>query len=119
MVNALHEVHRVLAPRGVLVDARPDSRVLAYAEQITPRGFRRLGVIRPSARELPNDQSSDRAIATVARDRLFRRGTTHRYWHRISFENLDTLRDYLSDHLRFEKRARFSIDPAERRRIRN
>ena len=118
MVDALHEVHRVLAPRGTLVDARPDSRVLAYAEQITARGPRRVGVIRTSSRELPNDRASDRAIATVSRARLFRRGVAHRYWHRISFESLDALRAYLADHLRFEKRARWTIDASERRRIR-
>jgi len=33
MVDALVEVHRVLAPGGTLVDARPDSRVPAYVER--------------------------------------------------------------------------------------
>ena len=119
MVDALHEVHRVLAPRGTLVDARPDSRVLAYVEQVTPKGNRRVGVIRTSTRELPNDEASDRAIATVVRERLFRRHGTHRFWHRVPFDGLDPLRDYLSEHLRFEKRARWTVDAAERRRIRN
>ena len=119
MVDALHEAHRVLAPRGTLVDARPDSRVLAYAEQVTPRGNRRVGVIRTSARELPNDQASDRAVATVVREGLFKRGGTHRFWHHVPFDGLDALREYLSEHLRFEKRARWTIDAAERRRIRD
>ena len=118
MVDALHEVHRVLAPHGVLVDARPDSRVLAYAEQVIPKGFRRVGVIRTSARELPNDRGSDRAIATVVRQRLFKRHGTHRFWHRVPFESLDALREYLSEHLRFERRARWTVDAAERQRIR-
>ena len=119
MVDALHEVHRVLTPRGTLVDARPDSRVLASAEQVTNSRFRRVGVIRTSAREIPNDRASDRAIATVVREGLFRRHGTHRFWHRVPFDSLDALRDYLSEHLRFEKRARWTIDAAERRRIRN
>ena len=118
MVDALHEVHRVLAPRGVLVDARPDSRVLAYAEEVTPKGFRRVGVIRTSMREIPNDRASDRAIATVARERLFKRRGAHRFWHRVPFDGLDALREYLSEHLRFERRARWTVDAAERRRIR-
>ena len=109
----------MLRPGGTLVDARPDSRVLAYAQQVTPKGYRRVGVIRTSARELPNDQASDRAIATVVRERLFKRGGTHRFWHRVAFEDLDALRGYLSEHLRFEKRARWTIDRRERERIRN
>ena len=38
MVDALKEAHRVLRPRGILVDARPDSRVVAYAERETANG---------------------------------------------------------------------------------
>jgi hypothetical protein len=118
MVDALHEVHRVLAPHGTFVDARPDSRVLAYVEQVREQGHRRVGVIRTSSRELPNDQASDRAIATVARERRFRRRGTHRFWHMVHFESLDAVRAYLANHLRFEKRARWTVDAAERRRIR-
>lgn len=118
MVDALHEVHRVLRPHGILVDARPDSRVHASVEHDTPRGHRKIGVVRTSSRELPNDLASDRAIATVTRERLFRHGKRGRFWHRVEFEDLDAVRAYLSDHLRFEKRARWTIDAAERRRIR-
>jgi hypothetical protein len=118
MVDALHEVHRVLAPGGTLVDARPDSRVLAHAEQVTAKGHRSVGLIHTSSRELPNDQGSDRAIARVAREGLFKRGGTHRFWHRVPFDDLDALRDYLSEHLRFEKRARWTVDRRERERIR-
>lgn len=119
MVDALHEVHRVLAPRGTLVDARPDSRVHASAELVTPSGYRRVGVIRTSMREIPNDRASDSAIAEVVRKRLFRRHGAHRFWHRVPFDGLDALRDYLSEHLRFEKRARWTVDASVRRRIRN
>src|SRR6266545_2347644 len=38
MVDALRQAHRVLAPRGILVDARPDSHVLAHAEHVFAPG---------------------------------------------------------------------------------
>lgn len=118
MVDALHEVHRILRPRGVLVDARPDSRVLAVAERDTARGYRKIGFIRTSRLELPNDRASDRAVASVARERLFKRGKRGRFWHRVTFDDLDGLRAYLANHLRFEHRVRWTISAAERRRIR-
>src|SRR5438477_109792 len=73
MVDALGEVHRVLAPGGILVDARPDSRVPAYVELRKPRGFQRFGLVRTSRPEVANDRASDLAIARVVRDGLFKR----------------------------------------------
>lgn len=116
MVDALHEVHRVLAPRGLLVDARPDSRVLAYAERRVSKGYERFGKIRTSAEELVNDSTSDRAVARVVREGLFQRGRRGRFWHRVPFENLAELRRYLREHLRFVKRADWTVDAATRRR---
>ena len=115
MVDALKEVHRVLAPRGVLVDARPDSRVLAYAERRAPRGFQRYGEINTSRTELGNDRASDRALARVVRERLFRPKRRGRFWHRVHFDDLTGLRKYLSEHLRFVRRARWVVDERTRR----
>ncbi len=119
MVDALREVHRILAPSGILVDARPDSRVLAYAERRRKRSFQRFGVVRTSRAELANDRASDRAIAQVVHERLFRRKRRGRFWHRVPFDSLDELRQYLSEHLRFGRRARWVVDPATRRRHAN
>jgi hypothetical protein len=116
MVDALHEVHRVLAPRGVLVDARPDSRVLAHAERRRANGFQAFGTIRTSTIEMGNDRASDAAIARVVRDGLFSRTRPARFWHRVPFESLAELRHYLSEHLRFVKRADWTVDAATRRR---
>ena len=119
MVDALKEVHRVLAPRGILVDARPDSRVLAHAEQVTKTGHRAVGSIKTSREELINDRASDGAVARVARERLFTRGKHGRFWHRVPFDDLAGLVQYLKEHLRFEHRARWTITPSERRRIKD
>src|SRR5438309_10500619 len=116
MVDALVEIHRVLAPGGILVDARPDSRVVAYAERRKPRGFQRFGVVKTSRFELANDRSSDRAVARVVREGLFIRRRKGRFWPLIPFSNLAELRNYLSEHLRFVHRAEWVVDRATRKR---
>jgi hypothetical protein len=119
MVHALGEVHRVLAPGGILVDARPDSRVPAYAELRKPRRFQRFGFVNTSRLELTNDRASDRAIARVVREGLFRRRRRGRFWHLVPFSSLTELRKYLSQHLRFVHRATWVVDAAMRKRHSN
>jgi hypothetical protein len=116
MVNALHEVHRVLAPGGKLVDARPDSRLLAFAERRSGKTFQKYGEVRTSSVELVNDRASDRAIARVVREGLFESKRRGRFWHRVPFGDLAALRTYLSDHLRFVRRAHWVVDAATLRR---
>ncbi len=119
MVDALVEIHRVLTPGGTLVDARPDSRVPAYAERRKPRGFQRFGVVKTSRLELANDRASDRAIARVVGEGLFKRRRTGRFWHRVPFSDLAELRNYLSEHLRFVHRAEWVVDSGTRKRHSN
>jgi DUF971 family protein len=116
MVDALHEVHRVLAPGGTLVDARPDSRVIAYAERRNGKSFQKYGVVRTSSAELVNDRASDRAIARVKRERLFKSKRRGSFWHRVPFDDLAGLRLYLWEHLRFVRRAKWLVDRATLRR---
>ena len=78
--------------------------------------FQRFGKIRTSSEELANDSTSDRAVARVVREGLFRRRRRGRFWHRVPFEDLAELRRYLSEHLRFVKRADWTVDAAARRR---
>jgi len=119
MVDALHEVHRVLAPAGILIDARPDSRVVAVAERRKPRGFQRFGTIKTNRIELANDRASDLAFARVVRERFFRRVRRGRFWHRVRFGSLAELREYLRNHLRFVHRAQWVVDAPTRRRHAN
>src|SRR5204863_2320161 len=114
MVDALVEVHRVLAPGGTLVDARPDSRVQAYAERRKPRGFQRFGVVKTSRLELANDRASDHVITRVVRDGLFERRRSGRLWHRVPFCDLAELRQYLREHLGFVLRAAWVVDAVTR-----
>ncbi len=116
MVDALKEARRILRPRGLLVDARPDSRVFAYAEHRTATTYRRAGVIATSREELANDRTSDRAGATAALQGWFRSLRAGRFWHRVLFEDRPAMQRYLDDHARFVHRVRWTADAAKRRR---
>jgi hypothetical protein len=117
MVDALKEAHRIVRPRGILVDARPDSRVFAYAEhQIANGKYRQAGVIATARTELANDRTSDRAVATAVANGWFRSLRAGRFWHRVLFEDRQAMQRYLDDHARFVHRIRWMVDAAKRRR---
>ena len=82
-------------------------------------GHRSVGAIRTARAELANDRASDRAIARVKRERLFRPRDKGRFWHRVPFDDLAALQQYLREHLRFEHRARWTVGAATRRRIKD
>ena len=116
MVDALKEARRILRPHGTLVDARPDSRVFAYAECRGATGtYRKTGVIATARDALTDDRASDRAIATAERKGWFRSLRAGRFWHRVLFEDRSAMQRYLDDHARFAHRVRWTVDAAKRR----
>jgi hypothetical protein len=116
MVDALKEAHRILRPRGILVDARPDSRVFAYAEHLVADGkYRAGGVIATASEELVNDRTSDRAVAKAVDSGWFRSRRAGRFWHRVLFEDRPSMQRYLADHARFVHRVRWMVDAPKRR----
>jgi hypothetical protein len=117
MVDALKEAHRILRPRGTLIDARPDSRVFGYAERETAKGkYRQAGVIATARGASTDDRASDRAAAAAAGQGWFRSLRAGRFWHRVRFDDRPALQRYLDDHARFVHRVRWMVDPATRRR---
>jgi hypothetical protein len=120
MVDALKEAHRILRPHGILVDARPESRIVAYAERATAKSkYRQAGVIATAREELANDRTSDRAVATAVENGWFRPRRAGRFWHRVLFDSRRALQEYLDDHLRFVHRVRWMLPAATRRRWEN
>ena len=108
MVDALEEARRILVDRGVLVDARPDSRVTARVRSGSARGAI-IGEIGTQRGTKSDDQLSDRAVGDVLRRGLFRSRRRGRLWHAIPFEDGGELQDYLDDHLRFSHRVRWRV----------
>src|SRR2546421_5359670 len=114
MVDALTEAHRILVERGVFVDARPDSRVLARVRARSARG-RVIGTVGTQRPTKTDDVMSDRAVREVLRRKLFRSRRRGRLWHAIPFEDESELNDYLRDHLRFSRRGGLGVPRARRR----
>ncbi|HEV8229782.1 MAG TPA: hypothetical protein VGQ86_07480 [Candidatus Limnocylindria bacterium] len=68
---------------------------------------------------LGDDKASDRAVATAVRRGSFRSLRRGRFWHRVLFEDLAAMQQYLDEHLRFVHRVRWMVDTPSRRRWRN
>jgi SAM-dependent methyltransferase len=89
MVHALREAHRVLGPGGILIDLRPaaEHRRVGLGRG---RRWRRLGRTHET---FEKDRAADRAVATVLRAELFRRGARSEF---LVDREMDTMEDFLS-----------------------
>jgi hypothetical protein len=113
MVDALEQARRILVEGGILVDARPDSRVRARVRAKTERG-RIIGTIATQRETRFDDLMSDRAVRDVLDRGLFGSLRRGRIWHAIPFEGLAELRSYLRDHLRFSHRVQWRASRPQR-----
>ncbi len=119
MVHALRQIHRVLAPRGVVADLRPDRRVRqrtpharltpAGPAGLTPAGPAGLpqvylgsdlwrgpiGVLQKTAKKLADHRAADRAVQQVLRRGLFVLGAADTFDFRYYFRTLAHLDDHL------------------------
>jgi len=67
MVHALHEVHRVLKPDGILVDLRP-AAVHRRVGVVCKGSYRQLGSMRE---KFDDDLAANRAVAQILLEGLF------------------------------------------------
>src|SRR2546428_2108423 len=95
MVDALREAHRVLAEGGILIDARPDSRVDARVQRASGPRFVTAGALGTRRDTALDDRLSDRAIAAAKRLRLFRGRGGRPWWPPPPFPRLLDLRAIL------------------------
>lgn len=112
MVDALYEATRVVRKGGLVVDARPDSRVHARLEH----AGRIAGAMRTQVETGALDDASDRALATVLKEGALVSRRQGRFWQRVPFGDLRTLRAYARDHARFERRIQWLPQARERSR---
>ncbi len=99
MVHALRECYRVLKPNGTLIDLRP--------AQI----HRRVGVVQNGRwRELEtmsetfeDERAADRAIAHVAREKLFRRTQRAQFEIKRYMDTLQDFRQWLDEFIEFTR----------------
>ena len=102
MVHALTEIHRVLTPRGVLADLRPDRRTamgkrwrgLPRVYCVSDGGEILAGVL--GKENVADHRAADRAVREVLRRELFTLQSAETFPFRFSFRTLSALEDHLT-----------------------
>jgi hypothetical protein len=113
MVDALRAAHRRLRPRGIAIDARPDA---SRHPRIVAAGRVRAWISQ-SADADERDALSDRAIASVVADDLFRSVERGRVWHETVMGDLRALDAYIEENDRYggyERGTRSALIPFRR-----
>lgn len=104
MVDALHEIWRVLATGGILVDLRPLPSASCPLELVNGAESRSVGHVDLSG-TLADDLAADRVAAQVVRDGLFRPRSGARFRFEFSWDTVAEMRDYLSGSRRVKRVA--------------
>ncbi len=111
MVHALRQIHRVLAPQGVVADLRPDRRVHQRTKHAGPppagpaglprvyvgsSRWRGVGVLQKTAKKLADHRAADAAVRQVLRRGLFALEATDTFEFRYYFCTLAHLDKHLA-----------------------
>ena len=104
MVHALTQIHRILAPHGVVADILPDRRVHGPTRHAgRPRvyvGSSRwcgpIGVLQKTAKKVADHRAADAAVKQVLRRGLFALQAADTFEFRYYFRTLAHLDDHLA-----------------------
>lgn len=96
MVHALREVHRVLAPRGILIDLRPfDDRW--PVEVTSARETREVGRLLDLDSAISSDQAADGAVAQAAAEGRFTREAAEYFSFFYYWDTPNEMQEYIAE----------------------
>ncbi len=96
MVHALNEIHRVLAPDGILIDLRPmlDRWPL---EVVSANKHQEAGRVTDLAEPLSDDRAANQAVAEIARRGRFVRHREETFSFFYYWDTPKEMQEYLSE----------------------
>ncbi|HEY2982481.1 MAG TPA: hypothetical protein VGJ22_14955 [Anaerolineales bacterium] len=96
MVHALREVHRVMAPNGILVDLRPlDDRW--PVEVSSARESREVGRLLDYDFALSSDRAANHAVEQIAAERRFEREREEYFPFLYYWDTPNEMQEYIAD----------------------
>ena len=109
MVHALHEVHRVLKPDGILVDLRPVA-VHRRVGVVCKGSYRELGSMRE---KFDDDLAANRAVAQILQEGLFKTEWRTQFDCRRVMDTLDEFRTWINEFVQLGKLPDWLIEEVE------
>ena len=96
MVHALREIHRVLAPDGVLIDLRPlDDRW--PVEVISARAANPVGRLLDTEFAIASDEAAERAVEQAAAEGRFRREAGEFFSFNYYWDTPNEMQEYIAE----------------------